>query len=405
MAKGKPSEEIYLSQLLKKPIYDVQGRVIGQLKDMAVQWGSNYPRVTGVKHASGLHKVIDIYQIDHWDVRGLKLKGKLEESNLRRIQNNEIYIGKWLLDRQIINLKNSNLVRVNDIKFSRITQGENSDIILVAIDIGLRGLFRRIGMEFLVKNHENDFVGWEHLQLSQDQQLFNRLHPSDIANIIKDLDRQERNNFIDILDNHMAADALAGVDLETQVEIIEQMDSNRASDILEEMPPDEAADILGELNNEKTGELLNLMEPNEAQDVRELMAYPEGTAGALMTTEYIAFTAEITAEDTVNQLRKLASLAETINYLYVLDEQEVLQGVLSIRDLIIAEPQDILGEIMDTQVIRVKHYDKHCKVLDIVNKYKLLAVPVVDDNNILLGIVTVDDVLENLVLRRLNTLS
>jgi magnesium transporter len=399
--------EFYFSRVMGKPIYDLDGRKVGQLRDMAVSWEGSSPRVTGIKYAKNVQNHIDINQIDKWDENGLRLKSKFDENKLNHLQDYEIYMGKWLLDKQIIDLKGSKLVRVNDIKLSWIHHRKTSDIILVAVDIGMRGLFRRLGMEFLIKDRENNFVGWQYikpienkmanLQLSYEQDHLSQMHPVDIAEIIEDLDYQERAEFIEDLDTEIAAEALAEVDLDTQVEIIENMDSERASDILEEMPPDEAADILGELPEEKSSELLNLMEPEEAEDVRELMGYPEDTAGALMTTEYIALFGSTTVEKTIERLRELEPAAETIYYLYVVDEMESLQGVLSLRDLIIAQPQTTLGEIMRSRIVSVGHHDDHEKVLDMVSKYNLLAVPVVDDHNMIQGIITIDDVLDTIL--------
>ncbi|MQL50996.1 CBS domain-containing protein [Desulfofundulus thermobenzoicus] len=402
--------EFFYSQVQGKPIYDEKGRKVGQLRDMAVRWDGICPRVTGIKYARGVQKHIGIGQIDRWDEQGLRLRGELSENDLSTLKEDEIYAGKWLLDKQIIDLKGSKVVRVNDIKLSWVRHGETYDVILLAVDIGLRGLFRRLGVEFLVKKMEQHLVGWQYikplenltanLRLRQEQDQISQLHPADIADIIEELDHRERAGFINHLDNETAAEALAEADLNTQVEIIERMDSERASDILEEMPPDEAADILGELPEEKSRELLNLMEPEEAEDVRELMGYPEDTAGALMTTEYIGFPAGMTAEGAINRLRELAPSAETIYYLYVVNEQGVLQGVISLRDLIISPPQAALGEFMRTRVVSVNHHDDHRKVLDAVTKYNLLAVPVVNDRGVMLGIITVDDVLETLVPNR-----
>ncbi len=408
MVHVKVLGEFFFSQVLHKPIYDADGRLVGRLRDMAVRWDGAAPRVSGIKFARGLQDHIDINQIEHWDETGLKLNISLTPENVKPLQADEIYVGKWLLDKQIIDLKGSKLVRVNDIKLSWVNLGETSDIILVAVDIGLSGILRRLGMGFLSRSTENNqFVGWQYikplenrtanLQLSQEQSRLSQLHPVDIADIIENLDHQERSEFIDDLDNQTAAEALEELDLDTQVAIIEQMDSERASDILEEMAPDEAADILGELTEEKSSELLNLMEPEEAREVMGLMQYPEDTAGALMTTEFIAFAAGMTAEETINQLRELAPSAETIYYLYVLDENKALQGVVSLRDLIVSKPQAALGEIMSVRLVKVSHDDDHDKVLEVVSKYNLLAVPVVDDAGIMLGIITVDDVLETVL--------
>lgn len=412
MVQVKVLGEFYFSQVQGKPIYDLQGHLIGRVHDMVVRWDSLSPVVTGIKYAKGLQKHIDIEQIEQWDEKGLRLKGEFDEHRLHLLKDNEIYIGKWLLDKQIIDLNGSKLVRVNDVKLSWVKHGNSYDIILVAVDIGARGLFRRFGLEFLLRNHDNRFVGSQYikplenitanLQLNQEQAQLKKLHPVDIAEIIEGLDLGERTDFLHTLDNQTAAEAIAEADLDIQVEIIEQMDSQRASDILEEMPPDEAADILGELPAEKSTELLSLMEPDEAEDVRELMRYPENTAGSLMTTEFISFEAAMTADETINRLRELAPSAETIYYLYVLNEQEVLQGVLSLRDLIVSQPQVRLYEIMSTRLVKVNHHDEFQQVLNLVSKYNLLAVPVVDDTGVMLGIITVDDVLENMLPDRSN---
>lgn len=407
MAAVKVLGEFFFSQVQGARIYDPSGRLVGRVFDMAVRWDGISPQVSGIKFAKGVQNHLDIDQIDEWNDQGLRLKGPIEKDKLKQLQLSEIYVGKWLLDKQIIDLKGSKLVRVNDIKLSWVKHRDTADIFLVAVDIGLRGLFRRLGLERLVIKRPQHLVGWQYikpienktanLQLSREQTQMTGLHPVDIAEIIEELDHLERADFLDTLDNRTAAEAIAEADLETQVEIIERMDSERASDILEELPPDEAADILGELTEEKSAELLNLMEPEEAEDVRELMSYEEGSAGALMTTEFISFSPELTAGETIDRLRELAPAAETIYYLYVVDSMEVLQGVVSLRELIIAQPATLLREIMSTRVVRVDHHDNDRKVLELVAKYNLLAVPVVDEKGIMLGIITIDDVIDELV--------
>ncbi|HEX3033041.1 MAG TPA: CBS domain-containing protein [Bacillota bacterium] len=404
--------ELFLSKVLGIPIVNNTGRWVGRLWDMSVRWDGISPRVTGIKFAKGVQNHIDINQIAEWNEKSLVLKGPLDANNLKQLQEDEIYVGKWLLDKQIIDLKGSKLVRVNDIKLSWVAHEDTSEILLVAVDIGLRGLLRRIGLESLAKNRPMNLVGWQYMsplqnrtanqQLIGDEYKLAQMHPVDIAEIIESLDHRERTGFLDTLDNQTAAEALAEVDLDTQVEIIQSMDSERASDILEEMGPDEAADILGELTDEKSTELLTLMEPEDAEDVRELMSYPEQTAGALMTTEYISFTASTTAEETINKLRELAPAAETIYYLYVVEAEETLLGVVSLRELIIAQPTASLRDIMINRVVSVNHHDEQDKVLDVVMKYNLLAVPVVDDSNHMMGIITIDDVLETVLPDRSN---
>jgi len=399
--------EFYFCQLLGRPIYDKRGRNIGKLRDMAVRWDGVYPQIVGIQYANKTHELIPIDQIESCSYKEVRLKENFEIEKTITLHESDIYISRWLLDKQIIDLKGSKIVRVNDITLSWIMQENLQRMVLVAVDIGVRGLFRRLGLEFLLKNYKNNLLGWQYikplenwnssLQLNHEKQQLSELHPADMADLMEEMDYKRRANFIDHLDDQQAIDALAEMDLDSQVEIIEQMDEQRASDLLEEMAPDEAADILVELTVEKSEGLLKLMELDDAQDVRELMQYPEDTAGALMTTEFIAFSADLTPEEVINQLRELAPEAETIYYLYVIDQAEHLQGVLSLRELIVASPSARLRELMHTKLVTVQPNDDHQRVAEVINKYGLLAVPVVDEQGIILGIVTVDDIIDILI--------
>ncbi|MBP2626395.1 MAG: MgtE intracellular region [Firmicutes bacterium] len=410
MNQFKVLGEFYFSQLLGTPIYDKSGRNIGKIRDMAVKWEGAYPQIVGIKHIRKTHELIPIDQIEYCSYKEVRLKENFHIEETVTLRDTDIYISKWLLDKQIIDLKGSKLVRVNDITLSWVVQESLERMILVAVDIGVRGLFRRLGLEFLVKACQNKMLdlqyikpleNWNsHLQLNRNRQQVSELHPADIADLLEEMDYKTRAGFIDNLDDQQAVGALTEMDLESQVEIIEQMDEQRASDLLEEMPPDEAADILVELTIEKSEELLNLMELDDAEDVRELMQYEEGTAGALMTTEFITFAADLTPEEVINQLRELAPEAETIYYLYVIDQEEHLQGVLSLRELIVASPNVTLRELMHTKLLTVYATDDHQRVAEVINKYGLLAVPVVNKEGIILGIVTVDDILDILIPER-----
>lgn len=399
--------EFYFSQLSNKPIWDAKGRRIGRVYDMAIRWDSVSPHVTGIRYAKGIPALIPIEWVVSWDSAGLRLNAAFDPLLTCPLHDDETFIGKWLLDKQIIDLEGSRLVRVNDISLSWVSHDDHQYMVLVAVDIGVRGLFRRLGVEFLLSRIENKFVGCQYikplesrtssLQLTREKEQLRQLHPADIADIIEEMDYKQRANFLDALDSQQAIEALTEMELDTQVEMINQMDEDRASDILEEMPPDQAADILGELSSAKSEELLRLMESDDAEDVRELMQYEEDTAGSLMTTEYVGLPFWLTAEQAIEELRRLAPEAETIYYLYVVDEQEILEGVLSLRELIIASPETPLKDLMHTKIVKISPYDDHEKVTDIIHKYGLLAVPVVNGQDQVLGIITVDDVLELLM--------
>lgn len=399
--------EFYFSQFMDKPIYDAAGARIASIRDMAVRWNGNYPEIVGIKYAKKSTALIPIQWVRECGPQGIRLEAGYTQAKDVALTDNDIFISKWLLDKQIVDLKGSKLVRVNDVRLFWLEQDASRRLVVTAVDVGIRGLFRRLGIEFMVKNRKENLLGWQymkplehwnaHLQVTQEKPQLKELHPADIADLLEDMSYKHRSGFIQSLDDQQAIEALSELDLETQVEVIQHMDEERASDILEDMPPDEAADILGELPVEKSEDLLKRMEDEDAAEVRELMQYEEGTAGALMTTEYITFPSSITAEQAINQLREQAPSAETIYYLYVIDEAEHLLGVLSLRELIISDPRAVVRDIMHTKVVTVSERDDDHKVAELINKYGLLAMPVVNDEGVMLGIITVDDVLDILM--------
>lgn len=400
--------EFFISSILGRKITDTTGHKVGTVRDLAVRWEAVCPRVTGIKYGKGVQELIRVSDVAEISRKGLTLKTPFGDNTLHTLQEDEILVKKWLLDKQIVDMKGSKLVRVNDIKLSWVKHKVDIQLMLTAVDVGVRGLIRRItGLDPKTERFSSSLIGWQYLEpirsrtanlkLAEASDKFSKLHPADIAEIIEDLDHYERPDFINTLDDQTAAEALGEVELETQVDIIETMDSERASRILEEMAPDEAADLLGELTQEKSDELLNLMEPEEAEDVRELMEYADGTAGALMTTEFIAFQFNMTAQDAVDKLREVAPSAEIIYYLYVLDDEEKLLGVVSLRDLIIAKPSTPLGDIMQDRIISVMPGDDPRDILEMIMKYDLIAVPVTNKSGRILGIVTIDDAMDSII--------
>jgi len=399
--------EFFFSQLRGIPIYDRERQRVGELRDLAIRWEGGTPKITAIKYAKGVQEHIPVEQVEDVQLMWVKLKGSLEAEQLVLLQPDEIYMGKWLMDKQIIDTKGAKVVRVNDIKLFWLQSGQRKYLLPAAVDIGLRGLARRLGVEFLFKKRENHFVWWQSiqhleektasLQLVSEKSQLDKLHPADLADILEDLDYKKRTDFIEDLDVETVAEAVAEMEADTQMEILEHLDSHQAAELLQEMPPDEAADLLGELTEEKSDELLKLMEPEEAQEVRELMEHDEGTAGALMTTEYIALPPELTVAEAFSRLRKLAAEAETIYYLYILGEDETLLGIVTLRDLLVAEPETRLQDLMQTRIISVLPEDSNEQVTELIDKYALLALPVVEEGGKLAGIITVDDVLEMLI--------
>ncbi|MDN5347237.1 MAG: magnesium transporter [Clostridia bacterium] len=226
------------------------------------------------------------------------------------------------------------------------------------------------------------------------QNLLKELQPVDIADLLTTLEPDERALVFDQLDLEKAALVLNELSREALASVINALGPERMADILEAMSSDDAADILGELSTNVKDRLLSLMESEEARDVRGLLGYPPDTAGGLMTTEYVAIKEDITAGEAIEILRATAPDAETVYYIYVVNSQNQLVGVVSLRELIIAPTSKLISEIMHRKVISVTVDMDQEEVARIVSRYDFLAVPVVDHERKLLGIVTVDDVID-----------
>jgi Mg2+ transporter MgtE len=237
----------------------------------------------------------------------------------------------------------------------------------------------------------------ESMRLKVPADMMAELHPADIAEIISDLSRSQGDDLLGSLDIEKLADTLEEVEPEFQASLVESMPDEKVADVLEEMAPDEADDLLAELPKERSEDLLELMEDDDAKDVRKLLAYPEESAGGIMTTEYISIPPDITAQDAISLLRHIAHEAETIFYVYVTDPENHLIGVFSLGDLVMADPDTPVQEFMHKRIVSVNLAESQDDVAQAIAKYDLLAIPVVDDHDHMMGIVTSDDALDKII--------
>ena len=313
-----------------------------------------------------------------------------------------------LLDKQIVDTDGAKVRRVNDLQFLET----KNRLHLVHVDVGFRGLSRRIGlagaMDVLSQGLfdyklSDQLISWklvqpllspDRLRLNIAQNKLNQIHPADLADILEDLDIKQRNAVFQSLDVETAAEALEETDPKIQVSLINNLNSEDASDIIEEMSLSEAADLLGDLPKAKAEGILNEMEQDIAEDVKELLAHPEREAGGMMTTSYLSFLPHITAGEAMEVFRREAADVDLVYYVYVTDEQERLLGVITLRDLILAETGTRLEEIMDERVISLKLDDKDDTIADHFAKYALTAIPVVDENDRMQGTIIFKNLLD-----------
>lgn len=227
----------------------------------------------------------------------------------------------------------------------------------------------------------------------EEKEMAKYLHPADMAEILRGLSPEKRKAFFDSLNPEVGAMVLRELDPISESELLAELDNREISEILDEMPSDDAADIVADLSKEKADQVLQLMEEEESTDVKKLLKYKEDTAGGIMTTEFVALNQELNIEEALQLLRKRIEPGP-IHYIYVVDDAQKLLGVLLIKKLIASGPDIKLKEIMNRDIINVHTDVDQEEVARIVSKYDLLAIPVVDHQDRLVGIVTVDDVID-----------
>jgi magnesium transporter len=402
---------LYLSQAIGRPVLDGNGEPIGKLADLIVAVGERYPPVTGLVVSTDRREIFVPWQsVGAVDDKGARLTTFTLDLGRFRQRPDEIRLAQDLLDKQIVDIDGRKVVRVNDVSLDEI----EGRLRVVAVDVGAAGLLRRLGARFpeLVSRGlrlpvQERYIDWEDvdpvetsiasIKLRVPHAGLAELHPADLASIIDQLAPRDRAGVLASLDDEAAADAIEEMEPDTQVEVLEDLEPARAADILEEMSPDDAADLVADLSDEAREEILSLMERDEAAEVQELLGYPEDSAGGIMTTEFVAVPATLSAARTIDRLRELEPDAETIYYVYVTDEDGRLVGVLSLRDLIVAAPQTPISEVMIPEPVAVGVLADQDEVAHVVARYNLLAVPVVDAEGRLAGIVTVDDAMDSIL--------
>jgi CBS domain-containing protein len=398
---------IYLSQVLGRPILDLEGERVATLKDVIVRLGEDeHPPVAGfVARYRRRDFFLSRWRISHFGEDGVRLNSDILDLRPFTRREGEVLLARDVLDKQLIDVDGKRVVRVNDVQ---IIEAANEWRVTGA-DVSLKGLWRRLAPAFLRSGRPVEVIDWADvgylgtdaatLQLKSSRGKLTRLHPVEIARLAEAFSYQQGAEIVESLDDETAAETLEEMAAERQAQIIGDMDKERAADILERMSPDEAADVLGDLPEDKAEDLLNRMEDDEQLDVAELLHYEDDSAGGLMTTEFVTLPRDLTVGEALARLREMAKTPNMIYYLYVVagDDSWSLVGVIALRSLILSDPSAPLARVMRTD-LQVAHVDD--AAVDVAQKiaeYNLLALPVVDEAGDILGIVTFDDAIEILL--------
>ena len=408
----------YLSRVENSKVISSQGEKIGVLKDLAIDMALPNPMVVAarVKTQQGM----ELLDFSSLLIRKQNRQYVFVCENIKKSQASPdglIFLKQNVLDRQIVDINGKKIVRVNDIKMTMI----HRDTFVVAVDVGLEGLLRRLSfakpLTLLMKRFKKEipskFILWNDIEavdfasttysgikLSKTYEKLSRLNPSDLADIIEDLNKNAQMAVFKSLDDEQAADVMEELEPEAQVHVIKNLSTEDAADLLEIMPADEVADILDELDEDKAEELLQEMQTIASDEVRELMEYDNNTVGSIMSTDYISFNEKWSVDQAIQELRRLKPESSWAYYLYILDDQEKLLATVSLRDLVVSEPATRLDEIMNTDVIFVNDEDNIKTMTEIISKYNLLCVPVTDKEGHMLGVVVIEDVVYDLLKSR-----
>jgi CBS domain-containing protein/sporulation protein YlmC with PRC-barrel domain len=406
---------IYLSQLLNQKVWDGFGHVVGKLDDIMVNsTEKSMPPIAALvlKNAVDGKKMIDAQSIASlWP--SIVLKTDINKAIPYTPKGHELLLKQRVLDEQIVDLEGRRLVRVNDLQIAR----KDELFYLTGVDASTVGLLRRLGLEkagkriakLFHKDLKTHVIPWElvasvehddPLRLSVSQTRLVQMPPADIAAILDDLDSHTSKALLQGFTNEDLADTLEESSPEVQQAILSHLHPERAADVLEEMDPDEAADILADMDDQVSEQLLTLMEDEEAEEVRSLLGYPEDSSGGIMTTEFTWVPEHFTVGEALQFLRSSEDALEDefMYYVYILDENQKLKGVVTLRDLVTSPLDQPLSKWIDDSIVRVYPLTPQEDSAYLIAKYDLMAVPVVEpETERMLGIVTVDDALDTVL--------
>lgn len=411
---------IFFTDLCRKDVVDRHGRWVGNPYDLTARLDEAYPRVTSLIVARGVFRKI-FYVIPWKDVHqtadGFGLKVPLESiSPVRSYASQDVAtLRQSVLDQQVVDTFNRKVVRVNDLHFLRV----DNDLRLAHVDIGVRGLVRRLGWERAVDGlvrifHRHagyltneGFISWKYVQplsiqsatgkvqLTVEMEQLKSIPPPDLSTMLMELDPYERAALLKTFDVGTQVDIITELELKWQKDLVEELDVQTAVALFERMPADEATDLLATLAKRDSERILGMLSPKKGREISELLTHEADTAGGLMTTEYIALREGMTVGEAIEHVRRteIQKKAETIHNAFVVDDDGRLQGAISFRKLLFEPMESRIGDVMLKKPPSVTVGDSAEDVARAMDKYNLFTLPAVDEDGVLEGIITVDDVL------------
>jgi magnesium transporter len=402
---------LFVTELLGLPVLDLKGRRIARVRDAAILPASDPFRVDRFLLGEGGGWLT----VRHDQVASISLDGiRLNDEKLTPYHDDEymLRIVRDLLDQQIIDVNGRKVVRVNDVTFEVRRENSHEILRVLEVDVGIRSIVRRLFQGVLPRRWIRrmqvsippNSIRWElcnivepdpqrRVRLNVSHSKLEELHPADLADIVQELSPESREAIFETIDEEVAADALSEVDPKMQASILESLETEKAADIVEEMSPHEAADVLAELEEATSQGILQEMENEPKSEVSDLLEFEEDSAGGMMNTEYIALPENAPVGDALPALRGNEYLLESLNTLFLIDNEGRLKGAVPLARLFVASESTPLLDLVTDTLIQAPVDEARDRVTELFDKYNLLALPVVDEDGKLAGVITADEII------------
>ena len=408
-----------LSELLGATVYDPSGAASGRVREVTMTPQEDRSRITSliVRTKSG-NRVLSFTAVSAIN-GGVRANTAAAEWPAANGAEGLFLLERDLLDQQVIDINGRKVVRVNDVELHVDPQKgmipERPVLRVFSVDVGARGAVRRLlrgiapkaALQALLVKIPPRTIPWNfvdvietdparRVKLKISHEGLAKLHPADIADIVEDLAPDERQAVFQTLDEGVAAEALEEVEPKVQKAIVESLDSERAADIVEEMNPDAAADLLADLPEDRTEQILVQMEPEAQQDMVELLEHKEETAAGRMTTEFLALPVAATVQNAIDSMREFEGGVEAVSTIYLVGSHGTLVGAVPLARIVLAPPSTPMLSLTQEPLILSHEGVDDNEVAELFDKYNLLTLPVVNEQNKLTGIITSDDVISML---------
>jgi len=416
---------IYFSELIDKPVFDSNKNLAGRIYDIALKPSAVYPQSAYLVIRRGFpnrkYAVISWEHIKDIDIYNQEISLNIEKQKIafeeKRDNKDALTLRRDILDQQVVDTHNHKVIRINDIHLLFVEEA----LMVAHVDISTRGLIRRLGFEkivdFLVRmlnknspylNNEH-LISWKYIQplsinpasmtikVNVPEKQFSSIPAADLGEIFLDLNIKQQLTFFRSLDTQTQARVFTHINFKTQKSLVEDLQPKQVAELLNNIPSDEATDFLEKLPKDMTEHLLSFIESRYAKKLSQLLGYSSDSAGGLMTAEYTVFIKDTPVESALKQIKERAYKVEPAQYVYIVDENNRLLGTTNFRRLILADPQEPIQNVAFPKTYFVHLNSSVKEVAYLMEKYKYYTIPVVDGNHVLQGIITVDEILSQLI--------